>query len=175
MLPKEIRHNHLIIIPVQHEKYILKENAIDIVSMEDTNIFVFRPNFHKCIDYSYTQAIIRDEFNFIVKIDNANNPICFFSLYYLDWVSQTASLGLHLKQQDLLNDVIDSTFKVSFQLLNLRQFSACAISNTPIHNKLLERNEFIKSGTLRKMFNVDGNYTDAILYSVQSPMIKEKS
>jgi hypothetical protein len=140
--------------------------------MGEPNVFVFKPNFSECIDYSYAQTIIRDEFNFIIKIDAAHNPICFFSLYYLDWVSQTASLGMHLKQFDLLNDVIDSIFKISFQLLNIRQLNACALSDTPIHNKLinLNRNEFVKSGTFRKMFNVDGNYIDAILYSVQNPM-----
>jgi len=173
LLPKEIRHANLSIIPV--EKSFLEKGAIDIVSMGAHNVFVFRPNLPECIDYSYAQTIIRDEFYFIIQIDNTKSPLGFFSLYYLDWVSRTASLGLHLKQFDLFKNVIDCIFKVSFQLLNLRQLSACAVSGTQIHEMLLELNEFEKSGTLREMFNVDGSYSDAVLYSVHRPIMKEES
>jgi|TARA_B100001964_G_C14226062_1_gene597706 hypothetical protein len=172
LLPKEIEHANLLIIPIQHENSFLEKNAIDIGSIGEHNIFVFRPNFPECIDYSYTQTIIRDEFDFMLRINNEKNPIGYFSLYYLDWVSRTASLGLYLNQYDLFNNVIDCVFKVSFQLLNLRQLSACVVSGTQRHRIVSERNEFEKLGTLRKMFNVDGNYSDAILYSVHQP-IKE--
>jgi len=137
--------------------------------MEENNIFVFRPNFPESIDYSYTQAIIRDEFNFMLRINNAKNPIAYFSLYYLDWVSRTASLGLYLNQRDLFDNIIDCIFKISFQLLNLRQLAACVVSDTQQHSMVSERNEFENSGTLREMFNVGGNRTDAILYIVTNP------
>ena len=106
-LPKEIRHANLSIIPVNNEKSLLEKSAIDIVSMGEYNVFVFRPNFPENIDYSYAQTIIRDEFDFMIHAENAKSPIGFFSLYYLDWVSRTASIGLHLKQLDLFKNVID--------------------------------------------------------------------
>jgi len=174
LLPKEMEHADLLIIPVQRENSLLEKNAIDIGSMGEHNIFVFRPNFPECIDYSYAQTIIRDEFNFMLRINNAKNPISYFSLYYLDWVSRTANVGLHLKRFDLFDNVINCIFKVSFQLLNLRQLSACVISGTQQYKMVSERNEFEKSGTLRDMVNVDGNCRDAILHSVHRPVIKEE-
>ena len=169
LLPNEIEHADLSIIPVQHENSFLEKNAIDIVSMGESNIFVFQTNFSECIDYSYTQTIIRDKFDFMLRINNAKNPIGYFSLYYLDWVSQTASLGLNLKQYDLFSNVIKCIFKVSFQLLNLRQLSVCVVSGTQQHKMVSERNDFEKFGTLREMFIVDGNRSDALLYSTINP------
>jgi hypothetical protein len=59
--------------------------------------------------------------------------------------------------------------KVSFQSLNLRQLSVCVVSGTQQRKMISERNDFEKFGTLRKMFIVDGNHSDAILYSTITP------
>jgi len=175
LLPKKIEHANLSIIPVQDENSFLDKNAIDIVSMGDNNVFVFRSNFPEFIDYSYAKTIIRDEFSFMLLIIDDENPIGYFSLYYLDWVSRTASLGLHLNRFDLFNNVIDCIFMASFQLLNLRQLSACALSHSQQHEMISERNEFEKSGVLREMFNIAGSRrSDAILYSIHRPMTKEE-
>ena len=175
LLPKKIEHANLSIIPVQDENSFLDKNAIDIVSMGEKNIFVFQPNFQETIDYSYAQTIIRDEFGFMLITNDEKNLVGYFSLYYLDWVSQTASLGLHLKRVDLFNNVINCIFKISFQLFNLRHLTACVVSDTQQRKMLSERNEFENCGILREMFNVDDNRRDAALYSIHRPIIKEES
>jgi hypothetical protein len=60
--PKEIRHANEIIIPVRHEKSILEKSSIDIVSMGENNVFVFRPNFPECNEFE-NLGTLREMFN----------------------------------------------------------------------------------------------------------------
>ena len=146
----------------------------------DNSHATFPNTYSKTLSYLESVEKSRNEIVFAIKWKKNDVHIGNISIQNINWINRSAEIAIIIGNKNYWNKGVGSeAYKLiivyGFQTLNLNRLS----SGQTVTNKgmisVCEKNGMKKEGTLREVLYKNGEYIDAVVYSILSKDFRKKA